>query len=63
MRAINPANGKSFGPEFFCSTRAQLEAMGESAIDAVDFLADAPGAQIAGFLDDYAVRLEGDRAQ
>ena len=61
MRAVNPATGEAFGPEFSRSARADLEAMADTAFDAVDFLADAPGAQIAGFLEDYAARLEGDR--
>lgn len=62
MRAVNPSTGELVGAEFARSTRAQLEAMADTALDAVDHLADAPGAQIAGFLEDYAARLEGDRA-
>ncbi len=70
MRAVNPASGEALGHsfdmkfemEFARSSRADLEAMADTAFDAIDFLADAPGAQIAGFLEDYAVRLEGDRA-
>ena len=62
MRAVNPATGAGIGAEFARSSRADLSAMAETAFDAVDFLADAPGAVIAGFLEDYAARLEGDRA-
>jgi len=62
VRAANPATGEAFGAEFARSSRAELEAMADTAFDAVDFLADAPGACIAGFLEDYACRLEADRA-
>ena len=61
MRSFNPATGEPIGAEFSRSTRAELEAMADAAFDAIDFLADAPGAQIAGFLEDYAARLESDR--
>lgn len=61
MRAVNPATGEAFGGEFARLSRPELEAMADTALDAVDFLADAPGAQIAGFLEDYAARLEADR--
>jgi NADP-dependent aldehyde dehydrogenase len=61
MRAVNPATGEAFGGEFARLSRAELEAMADTALDAVDFLADAPGAQVAGFLEDYAARLESDR--
>ena len=61
MRAVNPATGEAFGPRFARASRAELEAMADTAFDAVDFLADAPGALLAGFLEDYAARLEGDR--
>ncbi len=63
MRAMRPATGEAFGAEFPRATRADLEAMADTAFDAVDFLADAPGERIAGFLEDYARRLEGDRAE
>ena len=62
MRAANPATGEAIGAEFARSSRAELEALADTAFDAIDFLADAPGERIAGFLEDYAVRLEGDRA-
>ena len=61
MRAANPATGEAVGAEFARSARADLEAMADAALDAVDFLADAPGARIAGFLEDYAARIERDR--
>jgi 2,5-dioxopentanoate dehydrogenase len=61
MRAVNPATGDAIGADFAQSSRAELEALADTAFDAVDFMADAPGAQIAGFLEDYAVRIEGDR--
>lgn len=61
MRAANPATGEAIGADFARSPRAALEAMADTALDAVDFMADAPGAQVAGFLEDYAARLEGDR--
>ena len=61
MRAVRPETGEPFGAEFARSTRADLEAMADTAFDAIDFLADAPGALLAGFLEDYAARLEGDR--
>ena len=63
MRAMRPSTGEAFGAEFPRATRADLEAMADTAFDAVDFLADAPGERIAGFLEDYARRLEGDRAE
>jgi NADP-dependent aldehyde dehydrogenase len=62
MRAVNPASGEALGAEFVRSSRADLEAMADTAFDAIDALADAPGALLAGFLDDYAARLENDRA-
>lgn len=61
MRSLNPATGEAIGVEFASTTRTGLEALADAAFDAIDFLADAPGAQIAGFLDDYAARLESDR--
>ena len=61
MRAVNPASGEVYGAEFPCASRAELEAMADTAFDAIDALADAPGALLAGFLEDYAARLEGDR--
>jgi NADP-dependent aldehyde dehydrogenase len=63
MRAVNPATGEAMGREFARSSRADLEAMADTALDAVDALADAPAAKIAGFLEDYAARLEADRAE
>ncbi|MEY3144069.1 MAG: hypothetical protein RLY21_2562 [Planctomycetota bacterium] len=62
MRAVNPASGEALGAEFARSSRADLEAMADTAFDAIDALADAPGALLADFLDDYALRLENDRA-
>ena len=62
MRAVNPASGEALGAEFARSSRADLEAMADTAFDAIDALADAPGALLADFLDDYASRLENDRA-
>ncbi len=61
MRAVNPATGEPLGAEFAPSSRAELEAMADTALDAVDALADAPAAQVAGFLEDYVARLEADR--
>ena len=61
MRAINPATGESFGDEFARSTRDELAQMAEAALEVVDVLADAPSAQLAGFIDDFAMRLESDR--
>ena len=61
MRAVNPSTGEAFGVEFARASRAELEAMADTAFDAIDALADAPGAVLAGFLEDYAARLEGDR--
>jgi alpha-ketoglutaric semialdehyde dehydrogenase len=61
MRAVNPSTGEAFGVEFARASRAELEAMADTAFDAIDALADAPGAVLAGFLEDYASRLEGDR--
>jgi 2,5-dioxopentanoate dehydrogenase len=61
MRAVNPASGEVYGAEFARASRAELEAMADTAFDAIDALADAPGAVLAGFLEDYAARLEGDR--
>ena len=60
MRAVRPETGEPFGAEFARSTRADLEAMADTAFDAIDFLADAPGALLAGFLEDYAARLEAE---
>ena len=61
MRAVNPATGAAIGAEFARASRAELEAIADTACDAIDALADAPGAVLAGFLEDYAARLEGDR--
>jgi NADP-dependent aldehyde dehydrogenase len=61
MRSLNPATGEPIGADFPRATRAELEALADAAFDAVDFLADAPGARIAGFLEGYAARLESDR--
>ncbi|MEY3027809.1 MAG: hypothetical protein RLZZ238_2706 [Planctomycetota bacterium] len=61
MRAVNPASGEAIGAEFARSARADLEAMADTAFDAIDFMADADGACLAGFLEDYAARLESDR--
>jgi len=61
MRAVNPATGEAIGAHFARSSRAELEAVADTAFDAIDALADAPGAVVAGFLEDYAARLEGDR--
>lgn len=61
MRSVNPATGEAFGEAFPRATRAELEALAARAGDAVDALADLPGATIAGFVEDYARRLEGDR--
>jgi 2,5-dioxopentanoate dehydrogenase len=61
MRAVNPASGEVYGAEFARASRAELEAMADTAFDAIDALADAPGAVLAGFLEDYAARLESDR--
>ncbi len=61
MRSVNPTTGAAIGADFPRATRAELEALGDAAFDAVDFLADAPNAQIAGFLEDYAARIEADR--
>ncbi|MFM7133170.1 MAG: aldehyde dehydrogenase (NADP(+)), partial [Planctomycetota bacterium] len=62
MRAVRPTSGEAFGDDFPRADRAALEAMADTAFDAIDFLADAPGSQIAAFLEDYAARLESDRA-
>ncbi|MFN9125193.1 MAG: aldehyde dehydrogenase family protein [bacterium] len=62
MRAVNPATGEAFGADFGRSSRADLEAIADTAFDAVDALADAPGTVLADFLEDYATRLENDRA-
>ncbi|MCE2882141.1 MAG: aldehyde dehydrogenase family protein [Planctomycetaceae bacterium] len=62
MKAINPATGEAFGAEFARSSRAELEAMAEAALGAVEWLADARGEVVAGFLDDCVARLDGDRA-
>jgi alpha-ketoglutaric semialdehyde dehydrogenase len=61
MRAVNPASGEVLGAEFARASLAELDAMADTAFDAIDALADAPGAVLAGFLEDYAARLEGDR--
>lgn len=61
MRSINPATGEAIGADFPRSSRAELSAIADAAFDAIDFLADAPGVQIAGFLEDYAARVESDR--
>ena len=61
MRAVNPASGEVFGTEFARASRVELDAMADTAFDAIDALADAPGAVLAGFLEDYAARLESDR--
>ena len=61
MRAVHPATGEAIGAEFARSSRADLEAMADTAFDAIDALADAPGAVLADFLEDYAARLENDR--
>ncbi|MFM7052816.1 MAG: aldehyde dehydrogenase family protein, partial [Planctomycetota bacterium] len=62
MRAVDPATGEAFGAEFARTTRGELEAMALAALDAVDAMADADGAVLAGFLEGCAARLEGDRA-
>ncbi len=61
MRAVNPATGECVGAEFALSSRHDLLALADAAYDAVDFLADASGAQLAGFLEDFAARLDRDR--
>ena len=62
MRSVNPSTGDAIGADFPRSSRADLEALADTAFDAIDALADAPGAKIAGFLEDYAARLDSDRA-
>ena len=61
MRAVNPSNGEAIGAEFARSRREELHALADAAFDAIDFLADASGAQLAGFLEDFATRLDQDR--
>lgn len=61
MRSVNPTTGEAIGVEFPRSKRADLEALADAAFDAIDVLADAPGEQLASFLEDYATRLTADR--
>jgi alpha-ketoglutaric semialdehyde dehydrogenase len=61
MRSVNPATGDAFGDDHPRSGREALLALAARAGEAVDALADADGARLADFVEDYASRLEGDR--
>ncbi len=62
LQSVNPASGVAFGHAFKTSTRAELEAMARAAHATVECMADAPGAQLAGFLEEYARLLDADRS-
>lgn len=58
FRAFNPAEGVETGERYPVTSREVSLAACDAAGRAADAMRDAPGAQLARFLDDYAARIE-----
>jgi 2,5-dioxopentanoate dehydrogenase len=60
FRAVDPATGEAFGPEFPRSTKADIEAVVAAAAEAALDVAELEPARLAALFDDYAARIAGD---